>query len=55
MSFNIRERGSAYYLIRSSYRQYIPDIYPTELQLYKANALDKKLFFLDIKYISCWH
>ena len=30
--------------------KYIPDIYPAELQLNKANTSDKKNFFLGLKY-----
>ena len=29
---------------------YIPDIYPTELQLNKANTSDKETSFLDLKF-----
>ena len=30
------------------FKKHIPDIYPTELQLNKANTSDKETFFLDL-------
>ena len=30
------------------FEKYIPDIYPAELQLYKANTSDKETSFLDL-------
>ena len=32
------------------FEKYIPDIYPAELQLNKANTSDKETSFLDLKY-----
>ena len=33
--------------------KYIPDIYPAELQLNKANTSDKETSFLDLKWVLC--
>ena len=33
---------------KPEFEKYIPDIYPTELQLNKANTSDKETSFLDL-------
>ena len=36
------------------FKKHIPDIYPTELQLNKANTSDKETSFLDLNIKSYW-
>ena len=36
------------------FAEHIPDIYPRELQLNKANTSDKENIFLGFEHQSCW-
>ena len=40
--------GTSRYLDYPEFEKHIPDIYPAELQLNKANTSDKETSFLDI-------